>query len=752
MALRRLALLALPLIPALILGTSCTESYISGFGEAGPPQYTEAGVMVPDQWVSGPCRPGADLDKDGIPDDVEGCGKDTDGDQLPDYNDTDSDGDKVPDKVEAGPNPKSPVDTDGDKKPDYKDNDSDGDGVKDGDEDINGDGKLGCCLDKCGEKRKGCPDPGPSGCGKGQKCNGGACAPAATFLCGNGESSPKKKVTYPDGKKNDGDLPTFICHKKGEMGTAGGLKQMAFKTSTKGQWKVAIEKWGLYGEISVQGGSAKEAGASIQYSKNPANSKTPIDVAGFVLSMDPPGGDINAVVNALINKLQGLPGKQSITILSSGTPKTSHDSYPMVVSSQVNIKMGGSKTPIDVRNALFSTLLGKQVAQTPKPYGPTGNDFHLRFQTVLRKDRLMVMGGVATTQMVSDTKVPTGIHLDDLSNGTGLADPNNSDTVECDPFILSSNPVADIIWVVDESGSMNDNRQDVANNAKDFFSRAVKSGLDFRIAVTGVSKSSSYGYYPGKFCSNMSTSKYDSGGQDRFLLPSEQAIFAQCANNPPGYEGGAEYGLLNGKQAVIRHLPRKANDPTKIRPNATLVIIQATDELPNGIYGTLGYSHYKTCQLPQSEQSKVDAWTQSNYISFFQGKDPQYGMQAKAIVHLIGGVCNNSCNAHIGHGYNELAKATQGIKADVCQKNLGTSMQIIIDTITGASSPAKLQYVPISASLAVAIDKTKLNRSRLKGFDYSAPINTLVFIGVPFPKGSQVVASYRRWVKQKAIE
>ena len=121
-------------------------------------------------------------------------------------------------------------------------------------------------------------------------------------------------------------------------------------------------------------------------------------------------------------------------------------------------------------------------------------------------------------------------------------------------------------------------------------------------------------------------------------------------------------------------------------------------------------------------------------------------------MHLIGGVCNNSCNAQIGHGYNELAKATQGIKADVCQKNLGTSMQIIIDTITGASSPAKLQYVPISASLAVAIDKTKLARSRLKGFDYSPAINTLVFIGVPFPKGSQVVASYRRWVKQKAIE
>ena len=132
--------------------------------------------------------------------------------------------------------------------------------------------------------------------------------------------------------------------------------------------------------------------------------------------------------------------------------------------------MSSNKTPIDLRNALFSTLLGKQVSSVPKPHGPQSNDFHIRFQSLLRGDRVLIMGGVATTQMVNDTKVPTGIHLDDLSNGTGLADPNNSDTVECDPFILSSNPVADIIWVIDESGSMSDNRQDIVNNANNFYS------------------------------------------------------------------------------------------------------------------------------------------------------------------------------------------------------------------------------------------------------------------------------------------
>ena len=129
----RLIPLFFGLASVLFMGLGCTgtDGFISGY-DFGP-TYSEAGHLIPDQWFSGPCTPGGDLDKDGIPNEVEGCGKDTDGDQLPDYNDTDSDNDKIPDKSEVGADPKNPVDTDGDKTTDYKDTDSDGDGIKDGD-------------------------------------------------------------------------------------------------------------------------------------------------------------------------------------------------------------------------------------------------------------------------------------------------------------------------------------------------------------------------------------------------------------------------------------------------------------------------------------------------------------------------------------------------------------------------------------------------------------------------------------------
>ena len=81
-----------------------------------------------------------------------------------------------------------------------------------------------------------------------------------------------------------------------------------------------------------------------------------------------------------------------------------------------------------------------------------------------------------------------------------------------------------------------------------------------------------------------------------------------------------------------------------------------------------------------------------------------------------------------------------GTSADVCQKNLGATLQIIIDSITGLASPAKLQYVPISASLAVAIGKQQLNRSRQSGFDYRPIPREMPFMVLPSSMPSRGMA------------
>lgn len=713
------------------------------------------------------CTPGEDQDSDGIPDDVEGCdGADADLDQIPNFADYDSDDDGIRDVTEAGSDPKNPRDTDQDGTPDYLDSDSDNDGVPDGKEDLNGDGVLGCCRVTCGQKLAECPDVAADQCGTGQKCQAdGTCSPATEFLCSNGETSALKVSTFNDGL-NDGERPSFVCS-PGAENSGKGLKQMQFRKSSSGDWHIALEQAAKYAEMKISGAATKEVAAVFDLSDGD------IAVAGFIVSLPTDKTDISQVnVEVLEQISKNLPSNPQVTQLSGGSATNSHDGFPTVLGSQLEVKTTALNTVVEVRNGLLLTLLKRSNADISNlptaTFGSSVELFSVRVQTLLRKDgRLLIMGAVADAKLAADNSLATGFHLDDLSNGTGLATASDSDTVECDPFTIQGQGVADIIWVVDESGSMDDNRVDVANNAKDFFARALASGLDFRMAVTGVVAPDMFGGAGpavGRFCSNTyqfdaagelvnTADQKDDGGEDRFLLPTEQTAFESCIKNPPGYEGGSEFGLVNSYEAVTRHLPRKANDPSKIRPDATLVVVVATDEIPQSLMSAdpFGMIFYMTqCLLPPDTKTNLLNVVYKKDLDLYLGKS--HNGEGKAIMHVIGGVCGNTCSADVAHGYNEVSQALGGQTGDVCQQNLGQTLQLIIDSIAGAASPVILEYVPISASIAVAAGASPISRSRNSGFDYVAASNSLAFYSVKSNKGDQVVVSYRRWVQQATVQ
>jgi len=727
-------------------------------------------------------NPAADEDGDGISNGEEGCltARDSDGDQIPDWQDFDSDDDGIYDDIEKGEKdaagtckgakaPKNgwPCDTDGDGVPDYLDVDSDGDGLLDKEEDTNGDGLLGCCLTECqkpGTKQLDCVLT-TDGCGSGQKCDKGKCIPAVTFECSNGETSSTNKDTFGDGKL-DNERGTFICRDATEDNPKG-RKPVQLRQNAAGDWHVALEKSAKYGELKIAGAAAKEVAGVID------EDDTQAEVAGFVLSRDTTKDSVQDELTAMLQAIGAKPpgGSGTVSQRASGTQIKSHDRYDSIQGTILDVTLTTASNVSTVRNELIGTLMGKQMADLgnlPSPYGSSHTEFVVRFVTVKRvefkkdtqgnlvkdangypidggdktKWRLVIMGAVSSKANYQDPARVTGFIVDDLSNGTALARATDKMFNECDVGTITSLPVADIIWVVDESGSMYDNRQDIVDNANNFFSRALSSGLDFRMGVTNVcSPTGSYSSIVGKFCSKISTSSSDDGGTDRFLLPSEQAIFSSCIDNPPGYEGGSEYGLDNAKAAVTKHLPRTTGDPSKIRPNAKLVIIVATDEIPNELNGVLGYGNYSTCTLDATLQGKVNQAIQP-YLSLFQGAtDPE----GAAMFHVIGGVCKNSCGADVAHGYKELAQQLGGQVGDVCQKDLGNTLQVIIDSIVAGASPLVLEYVPISSSLAVAMDGAEITRSRTNGFDYRSTANSLVFINVKYKKGSEVIASYKRW-------
>jgi hypothetical protein len=749
--------------------------------------------------------PKSDWDGDGIPNETEGClfGRDTDFDGQPDWQDFDSDGDGIPDQIESGPKDSSgncaragtskkswPCDADGDGYADYVDVDSDGDKVADKDEDHDGDGALGCCLAVCGQPAgkqlercrlskvgdlvAGKPlEAGQEGCGPGQICEDGSCSPTVTFSCSDGETSPWVVDTFGDGKF-DRDRGIFVCRDATEDRPAG-RQRIATRTNSQksgGDWHVAFHESGRYTELLLRSPGPKQAAAAIDLEKGNAV------LAGFVISRDSTKGRVSDELNAIMESLrQRFSGKGTLTARSSGTQGRSHDNFGAVKGTTIDLTLSSAEDVSTVRNEVVTALLGmpqNALEVPPAAFGAKHQKLVIRFSIVRRFAfkisatgtleldpqgypidsgdktawRLVVMGAVAAHESYQDPARETGLIVDDLSNGTGLATAAHKLGEECDVGTIKATPVADIVWVIDESGSMSGDRQNIVDNAKRFFNRALASGLDFRMAVTNVVRpSGSYKYALGKFCSKISTNNKDDGGDDRFLLPSEQSIFASCIKNPPGYEGGSEYGLVNAKEAMLKHLPRAINDPTKFRVGATIAFIVATDEYPHSLASTIGSANRRVCQLPSATQQSVDKALQP-YVDLFSGVvDPE----AVASFHVIGGGCGSTC-AYVAHGYKDLAQKLNGQFGDICQADLGSTLQLIIDGIVGAASPIVLDHAPISASLTVALDGRQLDRSRTAGFDYRSASNSIALINVPSEIGSELIASYKRWKRDQVVK
>ena len=654
------------------------------------------------------CRPGSDDDGDGIANGLEGC--------------------------EAMP----PPDTDSDGLADYLDADSDGDGVDDGYEDRNGDGLLGDCTGPCTSS---------ADCMPGSHCavraDGGVCV---EWACLAGETDPRATDTDGDGV---GDVAegTRVCDPASDA-NPGGLKEVKVVDSSAAildaspNWRIALELAAVEGTVTIA--LPDPAASAYLFDLTGAGE----EVAGFLITRPALPGEASAARAAqnVIERLRpgALPGATQAVLRVSGTRTTSLDGFDTVLGTTVVLTHPPADA-IALRRKVVESLSGRSPADLTFPapaatFG-AGNQFAVLVQTLVRPDRsqVVVMGAVARLVDLEDATRRTGFLAADLSHGTGLTVSLNGETTGCEPFLVSRTPKADFIWVLDESGSMADDRANVATNATEFFERALAAGLDFRLGVTDMDRGRS-----GLFA----TREPGSTG-DRWLAPAELARFQADVNDPSGPDlGSDEYGPTQAMNAVARHTPRSASDDRMVRPDAELVVLFVSDEKPQ--------------ELEDADifvDGDVPATPAQLSASLTELKDPIDLLQAeRASVHAISVPAPYpSCSdggGETGWGYIDMVSWFGGQLGSICQPDLSPTLQTIIDNVLGAASPVVLEWVPISASLAVALDGAPLPRSREAGWDYDARANSIVFHGVPIDptRPRDLVVSYRRWIDQSPIE
>jgi hypothetical protein len=439
-----------------------------------------------------------------------------------------------------------------------------------------------------------------------------------------------------------------------------------------------------------------------------------------------------------------------VVVRVSGTNKTSLDGFDTVLKTVLEVHTTSPSDVTAVRKALLPALLGRAAGEVAIPTVPWSGEPATRYivtmQTLHRAvaGQTLYMGSVARGDAFDDREKATGFHADDLSNGTGLAQAGNQELIECQQYLAEDQAAADIIWVLDDSGSTDDDRDRISKNADAFFTKAVEAGLDFRMGVTAMGLETST--HRGKF-----STRVEGGTGDRWILPSEPGVFTIAINDPTGPDSTShdESGLIGARTALSLHTPRNSDDPQMVRNGVKLVVIYVTDEASQEVEDAGILSDFSNA-LPTPEQLSQISALVVPFVEELQNED--------AVAHLIGEPLPHSpapCSGgEHAYGYYEVVNALGGQIGSICQINLDPTLDAIIDSIVGDASPIRLRFVPLSASIAVTRDGRVVRRSRHTGWDYRSSANSVVFFNMPFDPAhpSDTIVSYRRWKDQVSIE
>lgn len=294
----------------------------------------------------------------------------------------------------------------------------------------------------------------------------------------------------------------------------------------------------------------------------------------------------------------------------------------------------------------------------------------------------------------SESAVPVAVPLN------GRADP--SGTV-VDAFQQAARP-ADVLFVIDNSCSMEEEQSSLGSNLSAFVSFAQAQGVDYRIAVT--------------------TTDVDPTGAQGSFVGTTRVITPNTPNRDQVFQDNVAQGIYGavaeqGLEAAYRALSDpmiNTNNAGFLRPDTMLSVVFISDE--------------------EDQSSRPRAF----YENFFRNLkgDPTL-VTASAIV----GTTNPECVSPTGIGdyaprYLNVARATGGVTESICSPNWSQALTNIGQAAFGIRRRFPLSSVPVVATLVVRVAGSPLPAG---AYSYDAAANA-VELSVAPAVGSPVEVAY----------
>jgi hypothetical protein len=293
----------------------------------------------------------------------------------------------------------------------------------------------------------------------------------------------------------------------------------------------------------------------------------------------------------------------------------------------------------------------------------------------------------------------------------------------------------DILWVVDNSGSMAPLQDNLVSNFGNFIAGFQNKGFDYKIAVT---TSDAY-LSETAFRNDPNRSLYRDGvGTSHSGYPiitplTPNLIATFVANATQGSQG-------SGDERVFQSLHDSMHNPKNagfLRAGSYLAVIILSDEddFSNDNRAEGADDHdYANLGLWKTDAviADLDALTGSTPVA------RQYNVSAITVADdaCLQSHLQQTGSTIIGTRYIELAKKTQGVVGSVCDASYASSLNFIQKRIFEAATQFKLSKTPNASTIKVFSDGIAVLQDAQNGWTYNSTENSIIFHGTAVPSAN----------------
>lgn len=304
-------------------------------------------------------------------------------------------------------------------------------------------------------------------------------------------------------------------------------------------------------------------------------------------------------------------------------------------------------------------------------------------------------------------------------NRVEVVDPPNINATQVD-VLKQADGFVDILWVIDDSGSMANQRKTLAANFSKFFGELVRLNVNFQMGVTSTNAMDGGRLRTG----TGSTTKIITN-----TTPNASQVFERNTTFPASRTRW-EQGLRMAQLAITgpNVAAGGANDGF-LRKNAALAIIVVSDE-DDSSYGPT-----------------------DNFARVFRGAKG-IGNETLVTFSTIGGTTPVGCTppgesiyygslAEPAFRYAAVSTKTGGVVGSICDVSFEGTLLQIAAALNTLRRVFPLTLKPVTGSLTVTINGAVIPQDPVNGWQYRADTNSIVFLGTYIPPpGANVKLEY----------